>query len=947
MALCSAVRPRGPLGLAAGKRPAASRPGRLAVARRVPAPPAPRRAPLAAAAAAAPDAAAPPSDTITLPLNFYSLLHVNRASSREAVRRAYERVLSAPPDVGYTQDTLFSRAVLLKSAAECLSDLDARRAYDAAAAAGGGAHTVDVTRDNLPGALVLLQEAGESALVLALGCRWLESQERAGGDPSRAADVAAAVALALCDLAAQALEEGSGQVLGACERLEEALALLRRHGLAPQLQQQIGDTLEDFAPRYCLELLELPLGPDAPTAERRAHGLALARQLLWSAQDHPSLAGARGEFADCVRSQTTAAEQLELYRSPPAGAAVSLREQLDCALAAVAVGLEKRSPGLLARADGMYAAVEAAVEREGAPVDVSVERASIALLLGDARRAAELLGLSGEGAGAAKPANPEVLAFVRDHSPDPSDLLPGVYTLARGWVAEAVLPSFRDTAGSEVDLEGWFQSPWVQAYAQARSLTGSISPGGAATALRAALAALFAFAAAVVARVVAAFGAALSGQQRRGQAAAPAAAAAPAGGDAANPAPRRRVRMAPPAARTAGAAQEERAPRGSRAAAAAASAAAAAASAAAASDAAAAAEPDQQQRRQRAVASTRAQFEKEAEDSVLEFDRSKLEQEVVTVAELKRRLGAVLSDGDGAAADKWRRGGGDEQAAAEGEDDDTDARLFQGKAYQAKRDYLQRLEVQMWDSEPGAAGGLASALRRWLAPLAGVALLGALLWGRVGGERAAASAPAGAQAAVTVQKQKASAPAAATKAAAANAAADAPSAKPAAAEPAARARRGGGGAAAAVAAGSPIGAEEAARVISRLQSAKAAAMGPEHRVGELRGVMRGRLLRHWRGQAERAREAGSHYVYSVRSTRLERAGPWLPRGWLARALSRGAELAYVESDTVTARRDPAAGRAAGRGDSADRTLRRTVRLQKARWLPGAEWRAVDAADVAA
>ena len=41
-----------------------------------------------------------------------------------------------------------------------------------------------------------------------------------------------------------------------------------------------------------------------------------------------------------------------------------------------------------------------------------------------------------------------------------------MYTLARGWVAEAVLPSFRDTANKEVDLEGWFQSPWVQAYAQ-------------------------------------------------------------------------------------------------------------------------------------------------------------------------------------------------------------------------------------------------------------------------------------------------------------------------------------------------------------------------------------------------------------------------------------------------------------------------------------------------
>jgi hypothetical protein len=219
-----------PLGL--GGRPA----GRPQAPRSAPRPPSRPAPPPAAAAARAEEA-----DTVTLPLNFYSLLHVNRASSREAVKRAYERALSAPPDVGYSQDALFSRAVLLKSAAETLGDLESRRAYDAAAAAGGGAHAVGVARDDLPGALVLLQEAGESALVLELGGAWLEAN---GGAPGAAADVAAAVALALCDLAAEALEGDSGQVAGACERLEEALGLLRRHALAPQLQQQIGDTLE-------------------------------------------------------------------------------------------------------------------------------------------------------------------------------------------------------------------------------------------------------------------------------------------------------------------------------------------------------------------------------------------------------------------------------------------------------------------------------------------------------------------------------------------------------------------------------------------------------------------------------------------------------------------------------------------------------------------------------
>jgi hypothetical protein len=68
---------------------------------------------------------------------------------------------------------------------------------------------------------------------------------------------------------------------------------------------------QDFAPRYCLELLALPLHSDAPCAARRARGLAIARQLLWGAgPDRPALAGPRLEFVDCVRTHTTAAEQV-------------------------------------------------------------------------------------------------------------------------------------------------------------------------------------------------------------------------------------------------------------------------------------------------------------------------------------------------------------------------------------------------------------------------------------------------------------------------------------------------------------------------------------------------------------------------------------------------------------------------------------------------------------
>ncbi|KIY93719.1 hypothetical protein MNEG_14245, partial [Monoraphidium neglectum] len=85
----------------------------------------------------------------------------------------------------------------------------------------------------------------------------------------------------------------------------------------------------------------------------------------------------------------------------------------------------------------------------------------------------------------------------------------------------------------------------------------------------------------------------------------------------------------------------------------------------------------------------------------------------------------------------------------------------------------------------------------------------------------------------------------------------------------------------------------------------------------------------------------------VRSTRIDRVGPWLPSSWLARALHTGAEVSFTESDAVAVRPDagPGAGGAA-RGDGVERTLARTLRLRRARWLPGAEWRVVDIVDAA-
>lgn len=176
---------------------------------------------------------------LELPITHYQLLQLSPSTaSAQAVRRACEDLVKSTPPTTYSSDTLFSRAVFLKAAAECLTDKETRRVYDQRLREGR--QRLRVAPGDLPGALVLLQEAGEHALVLAYGGPWLE---RNGLQPD-AGDVAACLALAHCDRAGVKLQSDNSAVLPACEDLEAALALLRRYGMAQQLQAQISSALQ-------------------------------------------------------------------------------------------------------------------------------------------------------------------------------------------------------------------------------------------------------------------------------------------------------------------------------------------------------------------------------------------------------------------------------------------------------------------------------------------------------------------------------------------------------------------------------------------------------------------------------------------------------------------------------------------------------------------------------
>lgn len=82
--------------------------------------------------------------------------------------------------------------------------------------------------------------------------------------------------------------------------------------LAPDLQAQIDETLEEVNPRYALELLALPLGDEFST--KRAEGLQGVRNILWAVGGGGAVAipggFTRDDFMNEAFSHMTAAEQV-------------------------------------------------------------------------------------------------------------------------------------------------------------------------------------------------------------------------------------------------------------------------------------------------------------------------------------------------------------------------------------------------------------------------------------------------------------------------------------------------------------------------------------------------------------------------------------------------------------------------------------------------------------
>jgi curved DNA-binding protein CbpA len=427
---------------------------------------------------------------VRIPLDYYRILGLPLAASEEQLRQAYSDRIVQLPRREYSQAAISSRKQLIEEAYVVLSDPKQRSTYDhlylahaydpdnlAAAAVAKenrpestkrGSDTqslgIEISQDELVGALLILQELGEYELVLKLGRPYLinkngaktvrKSNNLADEEIYQSAehpDVVLTVALACLELGREQWQQGHYE--NAAISLETGQELLVREGLFSSVQAEIQADLYKLRPYRILELLALP---QEKTAERR-QGLELLQNLL---EDRGGIDGTNNDesglniddflrFIQQLRNHLTVAEQHKLFEAQskrPSAVATYL-----AVYALIARGFAQRQPVLIRQARQMLI-------RLGKRQDVHLEQSLCALLLGQTEEATRVLELSQEY---------EALAFIREKSQDSPDLLPGLCLYAEQWLQHEVFPHFRDLANQQAFLKDYFANQQVQAYLEA------------------------------------------------------------------------------------------------------------------------------------------------------------------------------------------------------------------------------------------------------------------------------------------------------------------------------------------------------------------------------------------------------------------------------------------------------------------------------------------------
>ncbi|KAL5847764.1 hypothetical protein ACOSQ3_011288 [Xanthoceras sorbifolium] len=436
----------------------------------------------------------PPERHVSIPIDFYQVLGAETHFLGDGIKRAYDARVSKPPQYGFSEDALISRRQILHAACETLASPASRREYNQGLVDDEDDTIItQVPWDQVPGALCVLQEAGETEVVLRIG----ESLLRERLPKSFKQDVVLAMALAYVDVSRDAMALNPPDFIKGCEVLERALNLLQEEGassLAPDLQAQIDETLEEITPRCVLELLALPLRDEYRV--KRQEGLRGVRNILWAVGGGGAAAIAGGftreDFMNEAFLCMTAAEQVDLFVATPSNIPAESFEVYGVALALVAQAFVGKKPHLIRDADNLFQQLQqnkvatlgdpvsiyaAKVNRE---VDFALERGLCSLLVGELDECRLWLGLDSD---SSPYRNPSIVEFVLENSKNDDDNdLPGLCKLLETWLTEVVFPRFRDTNDVQFKLGDYYDDSTVLRYLEGLEGNGS-SPLAAAAAI--------------------------------------------------------------------------------------------------------------------------------------------------------------------------------------------------------------------------------------------------------------------------------------------------------------------------------------------------------------------------------------------------------------------------------------------------------------------------------
>lgn len=324
--------------------------------------------------------------------------------------------------------------------------------------------TIDIDDSQFVGALLILLELGEYELVIRLG-RPFATNGKASladgryGDPQRVrGDIVLTLALACLELGREQWQQN--QYENAAESLETGQELLVQENSFPAIRAELQSDLFKLRPYRILELIARPL--DQVSARRQ--GIKLLKSML---QDRGGIDGVDDDasglstddflrFIQQLRGYLTVAEQQDLFEAEarrPSAVATYL-----AVYALLARGFSFHQPALVRRAKQL-------LQRVGARQDVHLEQAVCSLLLGQAEEAGHALELSQEY---------EPLAFIREHSQNSPDLLPGLCLYAERWLREEVFTHFRDLVNQQSALKDYFADPQVQSFLEAMPVTPTV-----------------------------------------------------------------------------------------------------------------------------------------------------------------------------------------------------------------------------------------------------------------------------------------------------------------------------------------------------------------------------------------------------------------------------------------------------------------------------------------